>query len=669
MMTNRLIKLCLSLLFALNMGQAQQYFNADNNQNISITSSPALSETEAFNTMNGKGLDGKLMEASRFLSQASFGMRFEEVKRVADIGFEAWMDEQMAVPPSYLTEEMWYNWQRILDAHEESFTDYLAEIILYRQMSASEIKPDSIAPPLTEEEVREERLFYIDDIFGPTGLHFNNAWWERVMIGEDQLRQRVAYALSQILVVSSNSDLGNEAEALCYYYDILLEHAFGNFRDLLEDVTLSPAMGFYLSHLNNPKAIPEESIHPDENYAREVMQLFTIGLYELNIDGSRKKDAQGNDIPTYNNTDIKEMARIFTGLGPSQLDQRMYEAGDITWTDEAYFGLDFYVMSKEDPLIMYQEWHDEGEKSLMDGLEIPAGQDGMTDIGMALDFLFNHDNTGPFISRQLIQRLVKSNPSPQYIERVARIFNNNGRGERGDLASVVKAILLDPEARECEDMMDPFNGKMAEPLLRRSFLSRMADLMPYLYYEYYTISSYDSAGVSLEVYEEYLDPEETELDYWNNGYEDYDRYKQFMLMSPTVFNFYLPDHQPVGEIAANGLVAPEFKIHDTSTAINYLNGIWDYVGNPWWNYIWWNWEDRFTQMQPSYDRYLEVYYDGIESFIHHLDIEFTSGQMRDDLKQTLRDFAEEVPEWVEDEMIAKYMIYLVMISPDFTIEK
>lgn len=140
-------------------------------------------------------------------------------------------------------------------------------------------------------------------------------------------------------------------------------------------------------------------------------------------------------------------------------------------------------------------------------------------------------------------------------------------------------------------------------------------------------------------------------------------------MSPTVFNFYLPDHQPVGEIAANGLVAPEFKIHDTTTAINYLNGIWDYVGNPWWNYIWWNWEDRFTQMQPSYDRYLEVYYDGIESFIHHLDIEFTSGQMRDDLKQTLRDFAEEVPEWVEDEMIAKYMIYLVMISPDFTIEK
>ncbi len=648
---------------------AQNYLGAGNYASITVSSSSSSNNTDPENTINGKGMDAKLMEASRFLSQTTFGSRINEVERLVEMGYEAWIDEQMNMPANFLTEEMWNNWDRILAVYPEKFHKYLAELLYYRQMSATQLKPDSIAPPLSAEMVQEERDDFLDDTFGPSGLHFNNIWWHNVMTKEDQLRQRVAYALSQIFVVSSNSDLGDEAESLTAYYDILLSHSFGNFRDLLEEITLSPAMGFYLSHLNNSKEIPEENIHPDENYAREIMQLFTIGLFELNLDGTRIKDSNGNDIPTYNNADIKELARIFTGLGPGELDQRMYDAGDIYWTDEAYFGLDLYAMSKEDPMIMYQEWHDTGSKELLNGLSVPAGQLGLDDIAMTLDYLFNHPNIGPFFSRRLIQRLVKSNPSPEYIERVSTIFNNNGNGERGDLAAVIKAILLDPEARGCESLLSFENGKLSEPLIRHSFISKMADLMPYVYYETYSFTSYDSAGVVYDLVEEYVDPSTTTIDYWNNGYEDAQSLKQYALMSPTVFNFYLPDHQPVGELTSNDLYGPEYKILDSSTAINYLNSVYNYVGNPWWNNLWWNWEDYFTQVYPNYDRYTKLMEDDLEKLIQQLDIEFTKGQMTDDLRDNIRNFVDESPEWVEDEFLAKYIIYLIMISPDYTIEK
>ena len=651
-----------------NVLLAQVYLDSSN-PNVTVQSSRVLNGTSAMNTINGSGLDGKLMETARFLSQSSFGARIEDVEEVNEMGFEAWIDAQIQMPANYLTEDMWDNWDRILEMRESTFNNYLADIIYYRQMSARAINPDSIAPPLTPQEVEEERMYYLEDVYGPYSLHFNNVWWHNAMTKEDQLRQRVAYALSQIMVVSSNSDLYDEAEALCYYYDLLLEHSFGNFRDLIEDITLSPAMGYYLSHLNNPRAIPSENIHPDENYAREIMQLFTIGLYELNTDGTRKQDANGNDIPTYSNSDIKEMARVFTGLGPGALDQRMYEAGDIDWTDEPYFGLGLYAMSKQQPMVMYEEWHDSGSKSLLDGLVIPAGQTGMQDIRMAIDYLFFHDNTGPFICRQLIQRLVKSNPSPSYIERVANVFNNNGQGVRGDMAAVVKAILMDPEARNCDEMMAFDNGKLSEPMMRTLFISRMAELVPYMYYMDVTFTSYDSAGVNSVLIDDYVDPESTNLDYWNNGFEVSDVLKQYPLRAPTVFNFYIPDHQPVGELTANGLYGPEFKIHDTSSAINYLNSVWNYVGNPWWNYIWYNWQERFTQFEPRYSRYAEYLDEDVEKLIHRLDIEFTKGRMDEMLKQTLRDFADDVPNWLESEQVAKYMIYLTMISPDYTIEK
>jgi len=665
------MKIVYSFAFIFLLGTSafsQSYFGDSQNQ-IRVSASSEIQD--AANTLSNKGLDADEMEIARFLNQAGFGYTRDYVQNFKTAySFESWIDEQLDIPETLLTEQMWHNWDRILERHEDKFNKHLANILIYRQMSASQIDQDSIAPPLSVDEVEEERERYLENIFGPYALHFNNVWWEEMLTSEAQLRQRMAYALSQIFVISSNSLLGDEAEALTSFYDILLRHAFGNFRDLLEEVTYSPAMAFYLSHLNNPKAIPEQNIHPDENYAREVMQLFTIGLYELNKDGTRKQDSAGNDIPTYNNNDIKEMARVFTGLGPGELDRRMYEAGQIDWTDEAYFGLDLYAMSKEDPLIMYQEWHDIGAKSLLNGLEIPANQAGNTDIGMALDYLFNHPNTGPFICRQLIQRFVTSNPSPSYIDRVASIFNNDGTGTRGNLGAVIKAILLDPEARECHYIQEPGYGKLSEPLLRHIFLSKMATLVPFFYYEDISFTSYDSAGIVVTLVEEFGDDISDIIDYWHNGYESFENLRQYTLMSPTVFNFYLPDHQPVGDIQAAGLVAPEYKIHDSSSSVNYLNTIFNGVGNPWWNNLWWNYHDRFTQINPKYNRYTEIFENkGIEAFIHHLDIEFTYGNMSDELREILRQFNRDVPNWVENEQIAKYLIYLTMISPDYTVNK
>lgn len=648
---------------------SQEYLNWDNGQHLKITTSDNFNNYSGLNTMDESGLDAQLMEASRFLSQATFGMKYQDILQVSNLDFEAWIDHQMMLEPNYLNELMWENWDRILEDHPRGFGRYLAELITDRQIAARAIKADSIAPPLTNAEVESEREKYIQTIIGPYTLHFNNAWWHTILTAKDQLRQRVAYALSQILVVSSQSELANEAEALCYYYDLLLKNAFGNYRDLLLDISYSPAMGLYLSYLNNPKTDPESNVHPDENFARELMQLFTIGLYELNQDGTRKLDASGRFIPSYNNSDIKQLARVFTGLGPGGLDERMEANGEIPWTTKAYFGQSFHTISKQTPMKMYQEHHDIGEKNLLNNLHLPEGQHGDEDIRMVIDFLFNHPNVGPFICRQLIQRMIKSNPSPEYIERVANVFNDNGEGTRGDLAAVVKAILLDEEARSCADMQSFNNGKLKEPLMRHIIISRMSDMRAYRKYDEYSFTSYDSAGIIKRNIEEEIDPLTETVDYWNNGFQNNVLYNQYALMSPSVFNFYQPDHQPVGDISSEQLVAPEYKIHDTRTAISYLNGIWNYVGNPWYNNLWVIWQERFARIEPDYQRYAQQYTWGLENYIHYLDIEFTNGKMSDHLRMTIRQFDEECPEWVSDEIKAKYIIYLVMISPDFTIDK
>lgn len=579
------------------------YVGAGHANGITVTASSHSGLSTPDKTINGSGLDARMMDASRFLGQATFGADMDLIEEVAQLGYENWINQQFNLVPSYILPKMDEIWQEILSASDDP------------------------------------------DLFGPWAVHFNYAWWQQNMTNQDLLRQRMAYALSQILVISINSDLRDWGECLSSYYDVLLTHSFGNYKDLLMAVTLHPSMGYYLSHLNNPKEDPEENIRPDENYAREIMQLFTIGLYMLNQDGSRILDSNGNPIPTYTQEDIRQVAKVFTGLGGGALEDW------VSWTSNPYFGANIYVIDKTVPMVMFQNFHDTGPKSFM-GFNIPAGQGGMTDIQQTVDFLFNHPNTPPFVSYRLIQRLVKSNPSPAYVSRVAAAFINNGQGVRGDMKAVIKAILLDPEARNASYMDDETTGKMREPLLRYLHICRA------------------------------LPTGSDRNRYWNSAYEYLNLTKQHVLASPTVFNFYNPDHEPAGDIADAGLVAPEFKLHNTSTAVGYIN-----AANAWaiWNYLMYSWEG--SQENPDAAFLLTNELEGIfnpvgpptpndqqktEILINTLDKLLTHGQLTDETRSILRTRLNQLHWSWDNEWIwwrVRMAIYLIVISPDYVITK
>ena len=609
---------------------AQSYIGAGNNQGITIAASDDNASAEK--TLDGSGLDAPLMEASRFLSHAAMGYDAAEVERTASMGFEAWIDEQLNIAPNYLTPQMESIWEEIYGWNIDYYT--------------REYQEQNPGAPITEEVLED----FDDEIFGPWAVDFHYAWWQNTILERDQLRQRMAYALSQILVISTQSSLQDDAVSFTGYYDILTQHAFGNYRDLLYDVTLSPSMGIYLSHYNNPREIPEENLHPDENYAREIMQLFSIGLYELNNDGTRKKDVDGNDIPTYRNDDIKELAKVFTGLGAGAVMEN-------PWVDVPFFGMDVYLADKEATMVMYEPFHEPGEKILLGREIIPAGQSGMTDINQALDFLFDHDNVGPFLARQLIQRFVKSNPTPGYIDRVASAFNDNGSGERGDLKAVVIAILMDEEARSCEALQDDRNGILIEPMIRTTQIVKAFPLSCYM----------DSIHV---VNGDTLDRIEcTEKRYWLNGIDRRNAIRQSPLGAPSVFNFYLPDHQPVGEFAMRDMVAPEFKIHDSSTSINYINIMhatlfWNYLGSSWET----DYKPQLGVLTMDTDALLPLVEEP-EELYNYLDILFARGQLTDSTRAILREFVDEQPDWVDAQRRLRGVMMLLLISPDYTILK
>ncbi len=594
------IQLTLTLIFVLPCllltGQYDDYIGAGHSEGITVTSSSQIDEATADNTLNGTGLIARRAEAGRFLNQATFGPTYEEINAFMDMGYDAWLEEQFNMPRSEfqsLSEDIW---TQALQAYID--------------------------------------LGYIeDDVFGPWYAHFSYAWWTNVVQGQDQLRQRMAYALSQIFVISINSDLIDHGIEIAAYYDVLAKHSFGNYRDLLFDVTMNANMGYYLSHLNNPKEIVEENIHPDENYAREIMQLFSIGLYELNLDGTRKLDAEGNYIPTYDNNDIKQFARVFTGLGMGALNE------NVDWTDEPFFGLNLYGGDMTFPMKMYPEYHETGTKELLNGFVIPADQDPMLDINQTIDHLFNHENVGPFIGRQLIQRFVKSDPTPAYVARIATVFNDNGEGVRGDLKAVLRAILMDEEARSCSGLELPTQGKLKEPLLR---------------YTHYVRAT----------------PFENPLDlYWNPGFNFLEDNEQIVLAAPTVFNFYLPDHTPVGELTVQNITAPEFALHNTRTAVGYLNSV-----NQWtvWEAPWWSWEDEIGVETININREgFPVDLVEPEDIVHYFDMLYTGGQLTDETRNNIREQIVKL-EWdPEEDWMYKVMLahYLTLISPDFVIQK
>ncbi len=358
----------------------------------------------------------------------------------------------------------------------------------------------------------------------------------------DQLRQRVAYALSQIMVISDNdNNVSNGLEGSSSYYDMLARNALGNFRTLMMDVTRHPMMGRYLSHYKNRKANTTSGTRPDENYAREVMQLFTLGLYQLNPNGTYQS-AGGQLIETYTNDNITEFARVFTGF----TDESTNNTGTGTGRADFPSATANYVA----PMRMWESQHDTGAKTLLNysGVRkatLPAGQTGLQDVQDAIDNLVEHPSTAPFISRLLIQRLVTSNPSDAYVGRVAAVFVNNGQSVRGDLKAVVKAILLDQEARNTAFITDTEHGKLREPYLRvahvlRAFRFTVQDgTLPY------DLGSTFTEGTL----------------------------GQFPLGAGSVFNFYSPDYQPAGPIATAGLFGPEFQILNSVFAVTTPNGM------------------------------------------------------------------------------------------------
>jgi uncharacterized protein (DUF1800 family) len=430
-------------------------------------------------------------DAPRFLTQATFGPRVADITTLQSQGYAAWITNQIALPAT---------------SHRTA-TD-----------------ADFAAFPAT----------------GQTAASQNNrqaAWWSIAINAPDQLRQRVAFALSEIFVISDvASQLSGQADGVADYNDLLVNDAFGNFRTLLQDVTLSPAMGNYLNMLRNAKANPAKGTSADENYAREVQQLFTIGLNELQPDGTLKLDADGQPIPTYNQDEIVQTANVFTGWGYNS-----------TAASPSFYGA---AADFDDPMMAYASYHDETAKTVVNGVVIPAAQTAAADLKMELDALFNHPNVGPFICAQLIQRLVTSNPSPAYVYRVAQVFANDGTGTRGNLAAVVRAILLDYEARDLAVASDAGYGKLKEPLLRMTGIYR----------------AFNAAA--------------------GNG-----RYAIFnpqtplaeaALRSPTVFNFFDPGYVQQGPLASAGLLAPEFQITTASTEISVPNYIYSsiYYGMP-----------------------------------------------------------------------------------------
>lgn len=350
--------------------------------------------------------------------------------------------------------------------------------------------------------------------------------WAQLITSPDAVRRRMALALSEIFVVSSTTmSIPGRCFAMAAYWDTLCTHALGNFRQLLEAITLNPAMGVYLNTKGNQKEDTSTGRLPDENYAREVMQLFTIGLYELNSDGSLKLGSNGQPIETYDQTTVTQLARVFTGW---DFDTRGANATNL--------------LQVKNPMTLNAARHSTLAATFL-GTTVPANTDGTTALRQALDALFNHANVGPFIGRQLIQRLVTSNPSAAYVGRVAAVFNNNGSGTRGDLKAVLRAILLDTEARDDSRIAQPTWGKQREPMLR--------------FVQWARTFKVNSASGDWKI---------------NDLSDAATRLGQSPLRAGSVFNFFRPGYVPPNTaLATAALVAPEFQLTNESTVAGYLN--------------------------------------------------------------------------------------------------
>ena len=503
-------------------------------------------------------------QASRFLAQASMGATRAQIERVKTLGYAGWLDEQMAM------------------AGDGTRWDWL------------------VAKGFDAAEYRNNQA------------GFDPVAWRKLIASPDTLRQRVTLALSEIIVVGIDGiNSAWRQFAAAQWLDLLEAHAFGNLRALLGAVSANPAMGYYLSFRGNAKANPANGSMPDENYARELMQLFTIGLHELNEDGTPRLSG-GQPVETYGQDDIAGLARVFTGW---DIDL----AGGTTQTPDYH----------RRPMIQVPSRHETGAKSFL-GLTIPAGTGAADALRQALDHLFAHPNVGPFWSRQLIQRLVTSNPGPAYVRRVARVFADDGSGQRGNLGAVIRAVLLDSEARGDAALASTTAGKLREPILRFTGWAR-------------------AFGAT--------SPSEA----WaiGNTSDAATRLGQSPLRSPSVFNFFRPGYVPPNSaIARAALVAPEFQITHETSVVGYLNSMQATIAN------------GRGDVRADYAALLPLAGDGT-ALVGELDLLLAAGQLGEEDRQTLATAIQSMPSATEANRLARIhaAILLVMAAPSFLVPK
>jgi len=573
------------------------------------------------NETNASGPSAKA--AARFLIQAAFGPDQDtdgdqipqNVEEVMTLGLEAWIDQQFTRPVGTLSP--FVQWAAAQPGSAEIYNDTKLDAWWGRAMGLRKLRPDAA----TEQD-------------------------------PDPLRQRVAFALSQIFVISDRMEaLAVNRLGMTNYYDMLVTGAFGNYRDLLFNVATHPCMGLYLSHLGNAKANPGANTFPDENFAREIMQLFSIGLWRLETNGQRKLsdgtdlDPLGNvvpvgePIPTYGNANITEFARVFTGLSH--------------WNS----GFNGYSDNFTQPMIGWDAFHDLAPKTLLYGATTPlhtasSGSTGtatFADVNAAVSNLFNHPNVGPFVARLLIQRLVTSNPSSAYIGRVAAKFNDNGNTIRGDMKAVVKAILLDEEARDPVHRNDITFGKLREPFLKCVNFARAFNATSQSGWYYLDAFTLDHV--------------------------------QEPMKSPSVFNFFLPSYTPPGALAQAGLAAPEFQIVNAASGVTAPNYFWNSIDGglhrwgvgtaayatrlslaPELTLIAPNYAGNNTPPLPAADP---------DALLRRLDLVLTGGTLTPRNFQIIREAILRVPpgssEWAMRRV--KLGIYLIITSPEFAVQR
>ncbi len=553
------------------------------------TPSEEKSEQSATVTLlNANGLPGQ-KEAIRFLNQAAFGPNqdLKNANEVMRLGFDRWVTVQFA-------------------------------------------RPIGLQQPLIQRMDRAKK----DGVGGDVKVM---SWWKEAMdqsASADPLRQRVGFALSEIFVISDHLDeLWNEPVGMMNYYDMLLKGSFGNYRTLLFNVATHPCMGTYLNHLGNEKGDPAAGTFADEDFAREIMQLMSIGLFELNLDGTPKLDGNNQPIATYDNRIIADMAKVMTGFGFGGK-----KADSFYDSPENFTG----------PMRLYDEFHDMTRKVLLNGVVIEAhpefdpetmkdtGATALADLNVAIDMLFNHPSCPPFICKQLIQKLVTSNPSKEYVERVASKFVNNGAGVRGDIKAVIRAILLDDEARKPQFIGVATSGKMKEPYLRTANLIRALH-----------------ARAANGVYDlRYLE----------------DIHFQQPMSARNVFNFFRPGYSPAGPVNDAGLVGPEFQILNAVTATEVPNYyFWALQGS---DFLRWGSENRRAQIKPNLTAEMKLVND-VPALMRRLDLLLTGGTLPKEEHEVIREAVEAIHtdmwEWKQERV--RMAIYLIATSPEFGVIK